>query len=49
MTAVEGAAAALLPGATVGEYQITHILGQGGMGVVYAGTHPEIGKAARVN
>ena len=40
--------AALRPGAVVGEYQITHLLGEGGMGVVYAGTHPEIGKQVAI-
>ncbi len=48
MTAPGGADAALRPGAIVGEYQITHLLGEGGMGVVYAGTHPEIGKRVAI-
>lgn len=34
----------LRPGTIVGEYRITHCLGEGGMGVVYTATHPEIGK-----
>ncbi len=34
----------LQPGATVGEYQITGVLGHGGMTQVYAGIHPVIGK-----
>ena len=48
MTPPEGADAALRPGALVGEYQITHLLGEGGMGVVYAGMHPEIGKRVAI-
>ena len=44
----EGADAALRPGAFVGEYQIGHLLGEGGMGVVYAATHPEIGKRVAI-
>ena len=48
MTQPEGADAALRPGALVGEYQITHLLGEGGMGVVYAGMHPEIGKRVAI-
>jgi eukaryotic-like serine/threonine-protein kinase len=48
VTSPEGADAALRPGAIVGEYQITHLLGEGGMGVVYAGTHPEIGKRVAI-
>ena len=48
MTPPEGPDAALRPGAIVGEYQITHLLGEGGMGVVYAGTHPEIGKRVAI-
>jgi serine/threonine protein kinase len=45
---LEGADARLKPGAFVGEYQIGHLLGEGGMGVVYAGTHPEIGKRVAI-
>jgi serine/threonine-protein kinase len=44
----EGADGKLRPGAFVGEYQIGHLLGAGGMGVVYAGTHPEIGKRVAI-
>ena len=44
----EGADAALRPGAFVGEYEIGHLLGEGGMGVVYAATHPEIGKRVAI-
>jgi serine/threonine protein kinase len=38
----------LLPGSFAGEYQISHKLGEGGMGVVYAGMHPEIGKRVAI-
>jgi eukaryotic-like serine/threonine-protein kinase len=38
----------LLPGSTVGEYQIEKTLGQGGMGTVYAARHPVIGKRVAV-
>ena len=48
MTSPEEIASALRPGTIVGEYQITHILGEGGMGIVYAGTHPEIGKRVAI-
>ncbi len=48
VTPPELADAALQPGSIVGEYQITHLLGEGGMGVVYAGTHPEIGKRVAI-
>jgi eukaryotic-like serine/threonine-protein kinase len=48
VTRPEGSDTELRPGAVVGEYQITHLLGEGGMGVVYGGTHPEIGKRVAI-
>jgi serine/threonine-protein kinase len=48
VTLPAGTDPALQPGTIVGEYQITHLLGEGGMGVVYAGTHPEIGKRVAI-
>ena len=38
----------LEPGTDVGGYTIDHVLGSGGMGVVYEATHPLIGKRAAV-
>jgi len=35
-------------GDMVGEYQVTHLLGVGGMGEVYAGEHPVIGKKVAI-
>jgi serine/threonine-protein kinase len=38
----------LLAGAKVGEYQVTGLLGQGGMGVVYSGIHPLLGRKVAI-
>jgi eukaryotic-like serine/threonine-protein kinase len=38
----------LVPGSMVGEYEITGIIGAGGMGSVYSAIHPRIGKQAAV-
>ncbi|HUS67108.1 MAG TPA: serine/threonine-protein kinase [Kofleriaceae bacterium] len=38
----------LLPGDKVGEYQVTGTLGAGGMGTVYQGVHPLIGKKVAI-
>jgi eukaryotic-like serine/threonine-protein kinase len=38
----------LPPGTIVGEYKIDMKIGEGGMGVVYAATHPVIGKHAAI-
>ncbi|MEZ4400703.1 MAG: protein kinase [Kofleriaceae bacterium] len=35
-------------GSMVGEYQVTGAIGRGGMGVVYAGVHPVIGKEVAI-
>jgi serine/threonine protein kinase len=35
-------------GAYLGEYQVTGVLGEGGMGVVYRGVQPEIGKPVAI-
>ncbi|HET9993446.1 MAG TPA: serine/threonine-protein kinase, partial [Kofleriaceae bacterium] len=45
-TAVEGKQ--LAPGTNVGGYLVEDVLGSGGMGVVYAATHPLIGKRAAI-
>src|SRR5205814_3595565 len=38
----------LAPGTQVGEYQVVRKLDEGGMGIVYAATHPVIGKRAAI-
>ncbi len=38
----------LVPGTMVGEYEITGVIGAGGMGAVYSAVHPRIGKQAAV-
>ena len=38
----------LAPGAMVGEYRVDGLLGQGGMGEVYAGEQPVIGKSVAI-
>jgi serine/threonine-protein kinase len=38
----------LAPGARVGEYQVSGLLGQGGMGVVYSGVHPLLGRKVAI-
>jgi serine/threonine-protein kinase len=39
---------AWLAGSMVGEYQVTGLLGQGGMGVVYSGVHPLLGRKVAI-
>lgn len=35
-------------GARAGEYEVRALLGRGGMGIVYAGIHPVIGKEVAI-
>ena len=39
---------AWLAGSMVGEYEVTGLLGQGGMGVVYSGVHPLLGRKVAI-
>jgi serine/threonine-protein kinase len=39
---------ALEMGVAVGEYRVTDVIGEGGMGVVYGGVHPLIGKKVAI-
>jgi serine/threonine protein kinase len=39
---------AWLAGAMVGEYEVSGLLGQGGMGVVYSGVHPLLGRKVAI-
>ena len=39
---------AWLAGSMVGEYEVTGLLGQGGMGVVYSGLHPLLGRKVAI-
>jgi serine/threonine-protein kinase len=38
----------LAPGAQIGEYELTEKIGEGGMGVVWGGVHPVIGKRVAI-
>src|SRR5262245_43041303 len=38
----------MVPGMLVGEYEIESVLGEGGMGTVFAATHPVIGKRVAI-
>jgi serine/threonine-protein kinase len=40
--------ALLAPGTPIGDYEVTGTLGRGGMGTVYAGIHPIIGKRVAI-
>jgi eukaryotic-like serine/threonine-protein kinase len=42
------ASAELVPGSPVGEYQVNGKIGEGGMGEVYSGVHPVIGKKVAI-
>jgi serine/threonine protein kinase len=37
-----------MPGRTIGNYEITKLLGEGGMGTVYLGRHAQIGRYAAI-
>jgi eukaryotic-like serine/threonine-protein kinase len=38
----------IVPGTLIGEYEVTRVLGAGGMGVVFGAIHPRIGKRAAI-
>lgn len=48
MSKVQPSPDELQPGTRVGEYVVERKLGEGGMGQVYAGKHPEIGKLVAI-
>ncbi|HTL33301.1 MAG TPA: protein kinase [Kofleriaceae bacterium] len=38
----------IVPGTMIGEYEVTRVLGAGGMGIVFGAIHPRIGKRAAI-